>query len=152
VAHFKFLLDQSVMHLESLFRPKRVVTLKSLGLAENTADEKIVEAASDHNFLLVASNRKDFLPLVRAYVAKSREKEGGCQRVSGLILLVPNEEHVQKRVLQGVENRLRFRGKKITFKDVHDRDLLVQIEASGAVRISHLPRCPHCIYHDEPKK
>jgi hypothetical protein len=128
------------------------VTLKSLGLTENTADEKIVEAASEHKFLLVASNRKDFLPLVRAYVAKSREKEGGCQRVSGLILLVPNEEHVQKRVLKGVENRLRFEGKKITFKDVHDRDLLVQIETSGAVRVSRLPRCPHCIYHDEPEK
>jgi hypothetical protein len=152
VAHFKFLLDQSVIHLESLFPPKRVITLKSLGLAENTADAEIVEAASINNFLLVTSNRKDFLPLVRAYIAKSRKKEGGCQRVSGLILLVPNEQYAQKRVLQGVDNKLKLEGKKITFKDVHDRDLLVQIEASGAVRISRLPRCPHCIYHDEPKK
>jgi hypothetical protein len=65
-----------------------------------------------------------------------------------LILLIPNEQHVQERVLKQLEDKLVFDGKKVTYTDVHDRDLLVQIESGGTARITRLPRCPHCTYDD----
>jgi hypothetical protein len=63
-------------------------------------------------------------------------------------MLVPNEQIVQERVLKGLENRMKLEGKKVTYKDVHDRDLLVQVESDGTARVSRLPRCPHCEYDD----
>jgi len=152
MSHFKFLLDEGVKHLARHFPVKRVFTLESLGLSSDASDDDIVDAASIRNCLLVVANRRDFVPKIRAYVAKSTKKDAGCRRVSGLLVFVPNEEHVQERLLRGLERRLVFEGKKITFKDVHDRDLLVQIEASGAVKIKRLPRCPHCTYHDKNKR
>ena len=65
-----------------------------------------------------------------------------------MILLIPNEQHVQERVLKQLEDKLVFDGKKVTYTDVHDRDLLVQIESGGTARITRLPRCPHCTYDD----
>ena len=144
VSHFKFLLDQGVKHLRDHFAAKQVVTLESLGMAENTPDPEIIDVASTRGFVLVAANRKDFLPMVEAHVAKSTDKTTGCRRVLGMVLLAPNDAHVQRRALAVAEKRLTFEGKKITWKDVHDRELLVEIEASGAARVSRLPRCPHC--------
>jgi uncharacterized protein DUF5615 len=149
MAHFKFLIDQGVHHLAEHFPPKRVVTLKTLGLREDTSDDDILDAASVRKWVLVTANRRDFLSLARAYVAKSTKKTDGCHRVPGMILIVPNDAHSQHRALNGLENRLVFEGKKITWSDVHDRDLLVQIEANGTVKIERLPRCPHCNYDDE---
>lgn len=148
MSHFKFLLDESVKHLARRFPAKRVFTLESLALPRDAPDDDILDVASIRNCLLVVSNRRDFLPKIRAYVAKSTKKAGGCRRVPGLIVFVPNEEHAQVRLLRNLERRLKFEGRKITYKDVHDRDLLVQIEASGAVKIARLPRCPHCRYDD----
>src|SRR5271167_2830161 len=105
MAHFKFLLDRGVSHLARCFPAKRVLTIDSLGLPENTPDDEIVAVASYHGYLLVAANRKDFARIVPAYIAKSTKKSDGCRRVSGLILLVPNEQHVQERVLRGLESR-----------------------------------------------
>jgi hypothetical protein len=66
-----------------------------------------------------------------------------------MILLVPNNEIVQRRVLKGLESRLTFEGKPITYRDVHDRDLLVTVEATGEARVSRLPRCPHYPNYDD---
>lgn len=148
MAHFKYLLDRGVQHLAHCFPAKRVVTTEGLGLADNAPDEEVVELASHGEYLLIAANRRDFKSKVPAHIRKSTKKTMGCRRVCGLILLVPNEQHVQERVLKGLEERLFLEGKKITFTDVHDRDLLVQVESEGAVRVSRLPRCPHCKYDD----
>jgi hypothetical protein len=148
MSHFKFVLDQSVKHLADHFTSGHVMTLKDIGLPENASDADIVERVGDCNFTLVAANRKDFLPLVRAYIAASRKKEGGCQRFQGLVLLIPNEEHVQRRALERAKRDLVLDGGEITWKDVHDRELLVEIEASGRARVSRLPRCPHCNHYD----
>jgi len=148
MAHFKFLLDRGVSHLARCFPAKRVVTTESLGLPPDTPDEEIVGIASHNRYLLIAANRRDFMRLVPAYVAKSTKKSDGCRRVCGLILLVPNEQHVQERVLRGLENRMQLDGKKINYSDVHERDLLVQVEADGKVKVTRLPRCPHCPYDD----
>jgi len=41
-----------------------------------------------------------------------------------MILLVPNEEIIQRRVLKGFESRLSLNGKAVSIADVHDQDLL----------------------------
>jgi hypothetical protein len=150
MAHFKFLLDRGIQHLAHCFPAKRVITTGALGLAENAPDEEIVDAASQGEYLLIAANRRDFKAKVPAHIRKSTKKTMGCRRVCGLILLVPNEQHAQERVLKRLESRLFLEGEKVTYTDVHDRDLLVQVESEGAVRVSGLPRCPHCIYDDVP--
>lgn len=149
MAHFKFLLDRGVTHLAHCFSEKRVLTTDSLGLSELTPDEEIVEIASNNGYLLIAANRRNFRRLVPAHIAKSTRKPDGCRRVAGLILLVPNEQHVQERVLSSLEDKMSLDGKKLTYKDVHDRDLLVQVESTGAAKITKLPRCPYCKYEDQ---
>jgi len=39
-------------------------------------------------------------------------------------------------------------GEKVNYSDVHDRDLLAQVEADGKAKMTRLARCPHCIYDD----
>jgi uncharacterized protein with PIN domain len=124
------------------------LTTDSLDLPEDTPDEEIVEIASHNRYLLIAANRRDFARIVPAHVAKSTKKSDGCRRVCGLILLVPNEKHVQERVLKGLESRMLLDGKKVNYSDVHERDLLVQVEADGKAKVTRLPRCPHCNYDD----
>jgi hypothetical protein len=148
MAHFKFLLDRGVSHLAHCFPAKRVITTDSLGLPQDASDDEIVAIAALKNYLLVAANRRDFARLVPEYIKQSTKKTDGCRRVSGLILLVPNEQHVQERVLKGLGDRMVLDGKKVTYADVHERDLLVQVEANGASRVTRLPRCPHCEYDD----
>lgn len=149
VSHFKFQLDQTVNHLEDFFPAKRVVTNKTLGFRQEMPDEELVAYASLNGHLLVTANRRDFERDAKACVAQSSKKPNGCSRVPGLILLFSNDEIVQRRMLTGLENRLSFEGKKITYKDIHDRDLLVKVHSTGEAIISRLPRCPHCEYEDE---
>lgn len=148
MAHFKFMLDRGVNHLKDCFPPKRVVSTETLRFRSTLPDEEIIEYASIQGYLLVASNRRDFVRDAKRYVAQSSKKIFGCCRVPGMILLVPPDEITQRRVLKRLESRLRFEGEPITYKDVRDRDLLVVVEASGKVTVSRLPRCPHCKYDD----
>lgn len=142
------MLDTGVSHLLNCFPRKRVVSVATLGLPANLPDDQIVEEASTRSYTLVASNRRDFIRDVEKYVAQSSRKPNGCCRVPGMILLVPNGEIAQRRVLVGLESRLIFEGKRIRFGDVHDRDLLVTVEETGKAKVTRLPRCPHCKYRD----
>jgi hypothetical protein len=65
----------------------------------------------------------------------------GCRAVNGMILVIPNERHVQEKILKNLESRLFFEGRKIAYKDVHDRELVVQVESDGTARVERLPRC-----------
>ena len=149
MGHFKFMLDRGVSHLLDCFPMKRVVTTETLGLRSNLSDDEIVAYASERGYLLVASNRRDFLRDAKSHVAQSSKKQFGCCRIPGMILLVPNEEIVQRRVLRGIESRLKFKGKAINFTYVHDQDLLVTVEATGKVSVSRLPKCPHCTHYED---
>jgi hypothetical protein len=121
-------------------------------LPETASDDEIISEASVKKHLLVAANRKDFEWMVPAHIKQSTKKWDGCRRVCGLLLLVPNEQHAQERVLKDLEARLFLEGKKITYTDVHDRDLLVQVESGGVVKVTKLPRCPYCVYDDAPRQ
>lgn len=147
MSHFKFMLDRGVNHLIDLFPPKRVVSTETLGLKVNLPDDEVVAYASEHGHLLVASNRRDFVRDAAKHVAQSSKSPSGCRRVCGMILLVPNDEMTQRRVLKGLESKLVFEGRRITFADVHHEDLLVTAESTGQVRTSRLPRCPHCEHY-----
>lgn len=142
------MLDRGVSHLLDCFPRKRVVSFETLGLRPNLPDDEVVAEASARGYLLVASNRRDFIRDVDKYVAQSSKRSNGCCRVPGMILLVPNGEIAQRRVLAGLESRLVFEGRKVRYGDVHDRDLLVTVEGTGKAQISRLPRCPHCNYED----
>jgi hypothetical protein len=126
-----------------------VVSTETLGLDSQLPDDEVVAYASEKGHLLVAANRRDFIRDAERHVAQSSKKRYGCHRVRGMILLVPNNEIVQRRVLKGLESRLTFEGKPITYRDVHDRDLLVTVEATGEARVSRLPRCPHYPNYDD---
>ena len=152
MAHFKFMLDRGVNHLRDCFSSNRVVSTETLGLRSTLPDDEIIAYASKKGYLLVASNRRDFLRGARRYVAQSSKKKFGCCRVPGMILLAPNDEITQRRVLEELESRLKFEGKRVRYSDVHDRDLLVVVEASGKATVSRLPRCPHCNYDDSRKE
>lgn len=146
---FKFQIDQSVNHLTNLFPKKRVATNKTLGVDEKTPDDELVEIASIQRNLIVTANRGDFEHAIKKYVARSSKKQFGCKRVPGLVLLLSNDKLTQERLLKGLESRLFFEGKKITYKDVHDLDLFVKVHSTGKASVSRLPRCPHCPYKDE---
>ncbi|SRR6266567_4656342 len=148
MAHFKFLLDRSVKSLAHCFPDKRVETSESVGLPDNAPDEDIVAEASTGKYLLVSANRCDFRKCVRDYVARSSKKPMGCCAVNGMILLIPNERHIQEKVLKNLEAKLLFEGKKIRYKDVHDQELLVHVESDGTPRVERLPRCRHCLPGD----
>lgn len=144
MAHFKFLLDRSVKALLHCFPHKRVETTESIGLSDAAPDETIVKEASLGKFLLVTANRSDFRKAVREYVAQSSKKPMGCHAVNGMILLIPNQHHVQEKILRNRESRLCFENRKITYNDVHALELLVQVESDGSARVERLPRCRHC--------
>jgi uncharacterized protein with PIN domain len=149
VASFKFQIDQSVSHLARLFPKKRVATNQSLGISENASDEELVEIASFQRNLIITANRGDFEHAIKKYVARSSKKQFGCKRVPGLVLLLSNDKLAQERMLKGLESRLFLDGKKITFKHVHELDLLVRVHSTGKAVVTRLPRCPHCPYEDE---
>jgi hypothetical protein len=151
MSHLKFQLDQTVTHLHKIIPAKRVATNKSLGLDESASDEQIVEEASFRGNIIVTTNTKrhDFENAIRERVSQSSKKPNGCTKVNGLILLLSNDEIVQQRLWKGLENRLFFEGKKISFQDVHDLGLMVKVQSTGQATISRLPRCPHCVHDDE---
>lgn len=116
-------------------------------LASTTPDSEIVAIASEKGHLLIASNRRDFVRDVAHHVRQSSRKRFGCKRVPGIILLVPNDELTQRRVLSGLESRLTFEGRRISYADVHEQELLVTVHSTGEAVVSRLPRCPHCEHY-----
>ena len=139
MAHFKILLDRSLSPaLRACFPGKQVLTTESIGLPQQASDEEIIALASVKKYLLVAANRAHFIDKAQKYVATTSKKPNGCARVCGLILLVPNEKELQERALSGLEGRLTFEQEKITYNDVHDRDLIVHVESTGEIGRAHV--------------
>lgn len=149
MGHFKFMLDRGVNHLLDCFPAKRVVSTETLGFPSNCPDDEIVAHASEKGYLLVASNRRDFVRDAKRHIAQSSKKQFGCCRVPGMVLLVPNDAMTQRRILKGLESRLMFEGKAIRYSHVHDRDLVVTVQANGQFTVNRLPRCPHCKNSDD---
>lgn len=149
MATFKFFLDKNVAHLVDLFPSGQVETHKSLGLDPAMNDPQIIELANENGYVLVTNNRVDFERPINDYISQPSTKDGDCFRIDGLILLLPNEEAVQRSALKAAKAKLIYKGRKIGFKDIHDAALKVTIESGGNVRIDQLPRCKHCRHYKD---
>jgi predicted nuclease of predicted toxin-antitoxin system len=150
VAKFKFLLDNDVRHLQSVLPERQAVQLEEVGLSGLSCDDEIVEVASVKNLLIVTNNQRDFQQEVVARIGESRKGKFDCTQVHGLVIIVPSDAITQKRVLAAAAKNLIFEGKPISWKAVYEQCLRVVIEASGAPKITRLPRCHWCKF-DYPK-
>jgi hypothetical protein len=144
MAKFKFVVDNCVRHLQSVLPARQTVQLEEIGLNALSGDDEIVEVASAQNLLIVTNNGHHFQQGVIARIAESRKGEHGCTQVNGLVIVVPSDAIVQKRVLAAAAKNLIFEGKKIGWKTVFEQCLMVVIGASGPPKITRLPRCPWC--------
>jgi hypothetical protein len=144
MASFKFLLDNDVRGVAEAFPRKQVVQLSDIGLATRTADDVIVEVASLRELVIVTHNRKDYERFVPERISQSTKKDGGCTQVNGLIILLQDTTIGQIRAIKRAQTRLKFNGKAITWKDVHEQCLKIVIEDQGTPTVTQLPRCPHC--------
>jgi Domain of unknown function (DUF5615) len=151
MAKFKFLLDNDVRHLAEVLPAKQTAHLEGVGLNAASTDEEIVQAASTRNLLIVTNNRRDFQQAVVNWIGESTKKADGCTQVHGLVIIKPSEALNQSRLFLLAAKKLDFEGKRIGWKTVFDECLQVVIEASGAVKITKLPRCPFCPVFAEAK-
>jgi hypothetical protein len=150
VAKFKFVLDNDVRHLQSILPARQTVQLEEVGLSGLSSDEEIMEVASGANLLIVTNNSRHFQQGVVARIGQSRKGSYDCTQVQGLVVVVPSDAIIQKRVLAAAAKSLIFEGKRIGWKNVFEQCLKVVIEASGPPKITRLPRCPWCKF-DYPK-
>jgi hypothetical protein len=71
--------------------------------------------------------------------------------VHGLVIVLPSEMLKQERAIDRASKQLLFQDKPIGWKDVNELCLKVVIEENGKASVSKLPRCPHCVFHDDEK-
>jgi len=134
--------DRDVAKAASYFPHKRTYTTLQMGLAEDASDEAIVKLAWDRQLIIVTGNGDDFTTEMLKFQSKTAKRD--CHDLFGLIIL-PNGFELQKRALAGIEGKLRFGGKHITWADVWSKNYCVRIPKSGNPRISTLPRCIYCL-------
>lgn len=142
VSKYGFLIDRDVVKAATFFSHKRTRTTLQMGLAEDAADEAIVKLAWERGWTIVTGNGDDFTAKILKFQRKMEKKI--CHDLSGLIVL-PNGFEVQKRALVGVEERLRFGGKRITWAEVSSKNLCVKVLKNGSAEISTFPKCHYCL-------
>src|SRR5262245_63936690 len=137
-----FLLDEDVKALRPLFPKKGVRTLAQVRLKPNSTDATVIRMAWNRGFTIVTANADHFRKAIIDF--QERGRAGECSCLFGLVIL-PSGEEVQRRLLsslKAVEQRLRFSGKAITWKDVRKKPYEVRLQRSGAPRVAELP--PPC--------
>jgi hypothetical protein len=149
MASYKFLLDNCVRHLASVFPDSQTLQLEHVDLKANDSDADIVAVASENKYIIVTNNRRHFEHEVVERIAESSKKQFGCTQVHGLIIVLPVDQLKQERAIRRASKQLSYDGEAITWKDVNERCLKVIVEESGKAIVSKLPRCPHCNFHDE---
>src|SRR5690348_8954301 len=146
---YTFLLDEDVKGLVSLFPKRRVKVLSDVHLRATATDMSIVRKAWNRQFVIVTGNGRDFRKAIDDFQQRG---VGGCSCLWGLVIL-PSGEEVQKRVLsdmKALERRLRFKGKRITWTDVHQENYEVRVMRTGDAHVTEHPRCKQGD-HDEAK-
>jgi len=142
VGKYGFLVDRDVAKAASFFPHKRTHTTAQMGLADNASDEAIVKLAWERQSTIVTGNGDDFIKEMLRFQRRTAKRD--CHDLFGLIIL-PNGFEIQKRALAGIQGRLRFGGKRITWADVWTKNYCVRIPKSGNPTISTLPRCLYCL-------
>ncbi len=138
---YRFLFDRDAAKAAELFPPQRVVMLADVGLPEVAKDSEIVRAACDRKCIIVTCNGDDFVREFNSYLTQSKKVE--CHDMCGLVVL-PNGFEIQRRVVPKLLGRLRLGDKRISWRDVWERDCLVKVSRNGAVATSRFPRCHYC--------
>ena len=138
---YRFLLDRDVSKVDSLFPARRTRTVANVGLPENAKDAAIVEKAWELETIIVTSDGDDFLRETRKFLRSTKRKD--CHDLFGLVIL-PNKYEIQKRTLDEVGSRLRFRNRRISWDEVWQENLCVRVKATGNPEVTQLPRCFYC--------
>jgi hypothetical protein len=141
LSKYAFLLDCDVEKAASLFPRKRTRITTEMGLAKDAPDEAVVKMAWERQWTIVTGNGDDFIEEFLRFQRKVEKKT--CHDLSGLIIL-PNGFEVQKRVMTGIENKLRFGGKQITWADVWSKNYCVRLKKDSQPVITTFPKCLYC--------
>lgn len=135
-----FLLDEDVKHLADLFPPRRVKTLSKVRLPGNAADRAIVRMAWNRQLTIVTGNAQHFRKRIEEFQNRGVKD---CSCLFGLVIL-PSGEAIQRYVLRDwkrLEGELRYKRKRVTWKDVHRDNYQVRVLKNGRALVSQLPRC-----------
>ena len=139
---YGFLLDRDVSKAVGFFPEKRRCTLAKAGLREDASDREIVEKAWKLNLTIVTSNGDHFVREVMKFLKQTKRKD--YHELCGLVVL-PNGYEYQKRLLQGVEKKLRLGSEKLTWADVASKDCFVRVKKNGNLEVKRFPRCFYCL-------
>jgi predicted nuclease of predicted toxin-antitoxin system len=143
---YNFLLDRNVEHLALYFPKQRVKTASQEGLPPSASDTAVVEKAWLRQSVIVTADIKDFRPAIVKFQRQKGRNPCGC--LFGLIGL-PNVHETQKRLLKNrlsdLESQLpRVGAKRITWKDIHQRNYMVRVMKAGSPQVTELGLCPDC--------
>lgn len=138
----RFLFDRDAAKAQGLFPKRRSVSMADVGLADNATDRAIVERACSDKYIVVTCNGDDFVREFERYLSQTKKRKE-CHDMSGLVIL-PNGYEIQRRVLRGLEKKLRLDGRKIDWKDVSEKDCCVKVEKNGDVKVTRFKRCFYC--------
>jgi len=141
---YAFLIDEDLMHLVHWFPKGRAKTVVTHARQRGTPDPEVVAIAFDTKRTIVTNNSKDYRREVLAFSRQSGRAR--CSDLFGLVLM-PDDEADQRQFFplqRRLTAKLRYRGRKIDWLDVHTYNLLVQADRDGRVFVSQLPRCAFC--------
>jgi len=145
---YRFLIDRSSARARELLPSRRVRSLEDVGLPENASDEAIVAKAWEQECIIVTANGKDFLLAIDRF--QKKEMQNDCHDLFGLVIL-PNAYEAQRRVIRGVEGRLRLGRENISWRDVWKNNLCVRVKKAGLPEVSPLARCRYCKAEDSAR-
>jgi hypothetical protein len=135
---YGFLLDRDVSKVASLFPRKRTKTLADVGLSERARDADIVRIARERALTIVTGNGDDFVREINAF--QGRTTRADCQELYGLVVL-PNGYERQKRLLQGLDDKLRLGSEKLTWTNVAKKNCFVRVKKNGNGQLRGLNKC-----------
>jgi hypothetical protein len=142
LAPYNFLFDRDVSKAVLLLSKKRSRTVSDVRLPDNATDASVVAKAWELDATIVTANGDDFLREMSAFSRQTKKSE--CHDLFGLVIL-PSGFEIQKRVLPRLDDRLRFKGKAISWKEVQRQNLCVRVKADGGFpTITQLPQCFYC--------
>lgn len=136
-----FLLDRDISKIAALFPRKRAKTLSDVGLPESAADSEIVWEAWERKLTIVTGNGDDFVREINAF--QGRTTRAGCHDMYGLIVLPNGYEH-QKRLLQGLDDKLLLGSASLNWTDVAQKNCLVRVKKNGKPEVKRFRRCFYC--------
>lgn len=138
---YRFLIDNDSQAASSYFPEKRVVTFAQAKFTQSTPDSSVVASAHQLGCIIVTANGPDFEREIRRYLQKSQRKS--CYDLFGLVV-IPNHAAIHARVLPRLAEKLRNRGKRISWEDVWQENYLVSVHMDGTVEVRELGRCFYC--------